>query len=522
MKIVTTAQMRELDRQAIASGVPGLSLMERAGEGVANFIESLLPFHSDEGQAAKRRIAFLCGRGNNGGDGFVAARLLRQRRRDLDLSVYLAASPAEVRGDAKANLKRLQKAGCQVVHLPAVSKDWLAGEGTLIVDALLGTGVSGEVSGSLGELIDAINSAGRPVLSVDIPSGLDADSGRPCGRAVRATWTLTMGLPKIGLLLSPGLDYAGRVEVIDIGLPGNLVEASPSVAEMTDDALARSLLPRRARGAHKGDAGRVLVIAGSPGLTGAAALCSEAALRAGAGLVTLALPLSLNDLMEVKLTEVMTCPLPETGQRTLALAALPALEEMAAACDAVALGPGLSRQSETQQFVRRLVPRIGKPAVIDADGLNALAEDASPLESDHAPLLLTPHPGELARFFKIGGAEIQTDRLGRAQAAADRFHSTVLLKGACSVIIAPGERVHINPTGNPGMATGGTGDVLTGVAAALLAQGLSPFDCARLAAYLHGLAGDLAAEQMGELGMIAGDVLRWLPHALCALQDSLA
>jgi NAD(P)H-hydrate epimerase len=511
LKVVTAAQMRELDRRAIASGLPALALMEKAGEGVARFVEALAG-------RGLRRVAFLCGKGNNGGDGFVAARLLRQRDPGLDLRVHLAASPAEVEGEARTNLERVQEAGCEVDHSHPPDQARLTAEADLIVDALLGTGLSGEVSGPLAELIDLVNRARRPVLSVDVPSGLDADTGHPCGRAVRADWTLTLGLPKLGLLLPPGIDHAGQVEVVDIGLPPALVAASASVAEMTDEALARSLLPRRARGAHKGEAGRVLVIAGSPGLTGAAALCAQGALRAGAGLVTLAIPASLNDLMEVKLTEVMTRPLPETAERTLGLAALPALEELAAGSDAIAIGPGLSRSPETQQLVRRLSSRLRRPAVMDADALNALAEDPRPLESEHAPFLLTPHPGELARFFGATPADIQADRIGRAEAAAARFGSVVLLKGACSVIAAVGERVHINPTGNPGMASGGAGDVLTGIAAALLAQGLSAFDAARLGAYLHGLAGDLAAGESGEIGMIAGDLLPALPRAIRALR----
>jgi len=514
VKIVTAQQMRELDRRAIHErGLAGLTLMENAGRAVAAAARRML------GPCSDRTIVVLCGPGNNGGDGFVAARHLAAD--GLNVQVYLAGSADEVAGDARENLHRLAEAGLSATEVddPARLAKPLCQAG-LVIDALLGTGLSGKVRGLPGQLIEALNDARRPVLAVDVPSGLDADSGEPLGLAVRARETVTMGLPKIGLFLYPGMDYAGRVTVADIGLPGDLVAESASVGDLVDPQWVRMLLPERPRSAHKGDFGRVLVIAGSVGMTGAAALCAEAALRVGAGLVTVGCPASLNDILEVKLTEAMTFPLPETYLRTLDTRALALILELAEEADVLAIGPGLSRQPETAVLVRRLVARVEKPIVVDADGLNALAETPFLLESDHAPAVLTPHPGELARLMDASIGEVQARRTEFAERAAARFQSVVILKGACSVIAEPGRPLAISPTGNPGLATGGTGDVLTGMVAGLIAQGLLPFEAGAAAAYLHGLAGDLVADRVGEPYLLAGDVLSAIPESVRSLGRS--
>jgi hydroxyethylthiazole kinase-like uncharacterized protein yjeF len=508
VKIVTAEQMRELDRRAIQDrGIPGLALMENAGRAVAEAAVRMTR------ASPGRPIVVLCGRGSNGGDGLVAARHLAQMGRTPQ--VLLAAAPDEITGDAAANLSRLSEVGLSPT---AVSEPGVVGRACsragLVVDALLGTGLAGEVRGLPRQLIEALSNTHLPVLAVDVPSGLDADSGRPLGAAVQARETVTMGLPKIGLYLYPGCDYAGRVSVADIGLPADLLDESPAVAELTVPTWVRFLLPRRRTAAHKGDFGRVLVIAGSAGMTGAACLSAEAALRVGAGLVTVGCPASINDILEVKLTEVITFPLPETYERTLDTRALALILDLAEQTDVLAIGPGLSRQPDTAVLLRRLVARAEKPMVIDADGLNALADTAALLEGDHAPTVLTPHPGEMARLMEVTAEEVQANRLHFAEAATNRFQSVIILKGACTLIAEQGRPLMVNPTGNPGMASGGTGDVLTGMVAGLMAQGLLPFEAAAAAAYLHGLAGDLAAQQVGEASLLAGDVLRALPEAL--------
>jgi len=515
MKIVTAAQMRELDRRAVAAGVPSLTLMERAGEGLLAIAADMLE------TTAGRRVVVVAGKGNNGGDGCVVARLLAQA--GARVQVFLAGEPGEVSGDARANLDRLAEVGVDArpVKQGAEVAPALA-TADLIVDALLGTGAAGELHGLIAELVTAINAAGRPVLAADVPTGLDADSGQVANTAVEATCTGAMGLPKIGLLLYPGVNYTGRLRVVDVGLPPKVVESAEPAAEMLDGSLVRSWLPRRSRGAHKGDFGRVLVIAGSVGFTGAAALCADAALRAGAGLVTLGAPESLNDILEVKLTEVMTHPLPETPARALSGAALEPILELAERSDAVAIGPGLSRHPATAELVRTLVTRLPRPMVVDADGLNALAEDTAALEGRHAPIILTPHPGEMGRLLGLTPGEVQRDRLTAAATAAERFHAVVVLKGAGTVVARAGELPRINPTGNPGMASGGTGDVLTGLVAGLLGQGLDPYEAAGAAVYLHGLAGDLAAAELGEACLIAGDLLGWLPEAFREVIEGVA
>jgi hydroxyethylthiazole kinase-like uncharacterized protein yjeF len=504
MKILTAAQMQELDRRAIASGIPGADLMERAGIAVAEAAARL----SEQGP-----IVVVCGRGNNGGDGFVAARHLTQMGRKA--RVLLAARRDDVAGDARANLLRLAEVGIEVAEVTDATLIAAAcREASLIVDALFGTGLCGEVRGLAAELIRAMNDSGRPVLSVDIPSGLDSDTGAVLGEAVRAAETVTMGLPKLGLYLYPGQDYAGEIAVADLGFPPDLVAASPCAAELTEPDWVGGLIPSRARSAHKGEFGRVLIIAGSVGMTGAACLAAEAALRMGSGLVYVGCPASLNDILEVKLTEAITIPLPETPERTLHPDALGRILELAETMDAVAIGPGLSLHPETAQLIRQLVRKCPKPFALDADGLNAFAGDTAVLEGAPAPAVLTPHPAELARLLEISTEQVQNGRAESAKKAAQTLRGVLVLKGANSLICEPNRGLRVNPTGNPGLATGGTGDVLTGIIASLIGQGLTPYDAAAAGAYLHGLAGDIAADRLGRVSLIAGDLLETLPDAV--------
>lgn len=514
MKIATAAQMKEFDRRASDDfGVPGIVLMENAGREVFEAAREAL------GDPRGKRVTVVAGRGNNGGDGFVAARRLIEA--GALVSVYLLGRPDEVRGDAKANLDILLDSG---VPIPIVSAAEELSSSLcccdLIVDAIFGTGLSGEVAGLASEVIRAVNASGIPVISVDVPSGLDADSGSVLGDCVRADRTVTFALPKIGLVTYPGAACVGRLIVADIGIPKCLYEEVG--VELVEERMVADKLPTRPPDAHKGTFGHATIIAGSLGLTGAAALASEAALRVGAGLATLGCPAGLWNVMATKLTEVMTRGLPDKGNLSISSEAVAQALELVERGDSVILGCGLGTHPETVEFVRRFLRSASKPMVIDADGLNALAQSTGVLDGDHCELVLTPHPGEMARLLGTGTEAVQSNRMDVAKEAASRFRSVVVLKGARTVIADPSGRVFVNPTGGPGLATGGTGDVLAGAIGGLLAQGLSTLDAAICGAFVHGRAGDIAEERLGSAGMVAGDVLRTLPHALKGLLRAAA
>jgi NAD(P)H-hydrate epimerase len=366
-----------------------------------------------------------------------------------------------------------------------------------------------------------MNRTGHPIIAVDVPSGLQTDTGEALGQTVRADLTVTFGLPKLGLYLNEGIDHAGEVRIADIGIPRDYAQAVDSpLSLLTPGEIAR-LLPVRRPSAHKGTFGHVGIIAGSPGKTGAAAMAAKAALRTGAGLVTVATPRGVNDVLEGKLLEAMTYPVPDTTDQTFSLKALDLLSSFVAARTAVAIGPGISTQPETVELVHRLLAQIERPCVLDADALNAIANRLESLVRCRTPPILTPHPGEMARLVKAeGGQAVNRDRIAVASSFAAAHRSIVVLKGARTLLADPEGRLAICPTGNPGLATGGTGDVLTGMIVALLAQGLSPWDAACSATYLHGLAGDLAAHSRGQAGMIAGDVIDQIPYAIGQLSHS--
>ena len=461
------------------------------------------------------------GRGNNGGDGLVVARHLANR--GYNVKTYVMAEPGKFTGDALTNLQIAQNMLLPLEFVLSeeqleVHKEQIAAS-DLLVDAIFGTGLRGAVRGFAGSVIDFLNSTGLPVVAIDLPSGLEASTGKVEGPCIRAAMTVTMALPKRGLVLYPGADFVGELRVVDISVPPGLVKSQNIPVNLLEASEAAQLLPARPRDAHKGTFGRVLMLAGSVGFTGAAAMTSEAALRVGAGLVTLGIPRSLNDIMEVKLTEVMTRPLPETESLTLASEARDEIMGLLNDADVVALGPGLSRVPETVSLVQSLCKEIRIPKVIDADGLNALAEDRDVLTELGPGTILTPHPGEMARLMGCSVADVQSDRIGVAQNFAKERGVVLVLKGAPTVIADPQGTVYLNTTGNPGLASGGTGDVLTGAIAGFLAQGLDLADAAILGVYVHGLAGDMAAMTQGEVGMLAGDVLHHLPSAIQQLND---
>jgi NAD(P)H-hydrate epimerase len=514
MKIVTATQMQALDRRTITEArVPSLTLMERAGSGTADFIEKHF------GPLAGKPITIVCGKGNNGGDGLVVARLLRQRR--ALVTVVLLAPPPELSRDAKVMYRRWLRVGGTSASKSFKSSDdarVLFRNSALILDALLGTGLSTPITGAYRQAIRLMNEAARPIVAVDMPSGIHADDGALLGEAVRATATVTFGLPKLGLYMGAGIDHAGLIHVVDIGIPAVYVNEIENRTQLITKDMVKAALPRRSASSHKGTYGHAGILAGSTGKTGAAALAAKAALRTGAGLVTVGVPASVNDVLEAKLLEAMTLPLPDTTVGTLGRSAFDRILAFIQARTAVAIGPGLSTHPETVELVQSLMKHLDRPAVLDADGLNALAGRASLLTECKTPPILTPHPGEMARL-EVGATSqsVNADRLGTTRRFARERGVFVVLKGARTVVGRPDGLLMICPTGNPGMATAGTGDVLTGMLVGLLAQGVPSWEAACAAVYLHGAAGDLAAARLGMAGMIAGDLIEQIPYAIEAV-----
>jgi NAD(P)H-hydrate epimerase len=535
MKVVTASQMRRIDQQTIEDiGIPGMVLMEHAGSAIVRTIQSQFP--------NCRRIGIVVGKGNNGGDGLVIARQLSHVGQSVQ--IFLVSPPDRFTGDALTNLQIVQNLQLPIEHIfSETALEAMEGKIAvcdLIVDAIFGTGLRGGVRGDIATVIERINAIQRPVIAIDLPSGLAADTGQAEGACIHADYTVTIGLPKRGLLLYPGAELTGQLEVADIGFPERVINAQnirvnwtqPIGKTRASHAEVSEWIPPRPRHSHKGTYGRVFMVAGSTGMTGAAALGCEAALRVGAGLVTLGIPKSLNPILEVKLSEVMTLPLPETAEGSLAFAAKSQILEFVERTSSIlAVGPGLSQGPETVELIHSLIRENRTPVVIDADGLNALSQGEMTVESPRAtvkallssltaPAVLTPHPGEMARLIGSRPRELEQDRIGIAQQFAQEQDITLVLKGAPTVIAGADGEVWLNSTGNPGMATAGMGDVLTGVIAGLIAQGVSSFNAAVLGVYLHGLAGDIVAQSLGMHGLMAGDVLNAIPKAIQACRDS--
>jgi len=514
IRLATAAEMRRADRRVSEElGVPSLLLMENAGRGAVDAIERVL------GPVRGRRVAIVCGKGSNGGDGFVVARHLAGRGGSVE--TWLIGRASDVGGDAATNLAVLRRAALPLVEVtdaPGVEELRRGlSRADLLVDALLGTGTRGPVAGLVAAAITAVNDAQRPVCALDLPSGLDADRGNLLGPAIRARLTVTFGLPKIGLFLSAGRGHAGQVELVDLGVPRGWLEEGLRVGLVEPDDV-RAVLPARPPDAHKGRYGHLLVVAGSVGKTGAAVLACLGALRSGTGLVTCALPATHQPVVAAHLAEAMTEPLPETAAQTLSAKALHRVLELEERMDALAVGPGVGLEAETQAIMRELIQGAERPMVVDADALTALVGHLSLVRQARGPRLLTPHPGEAARLLEKSVADVQADRVESARRLAGETGAFVALKGAGTLVASPDGELTLNPTGNPGMATGGTGDVLTGIAGGLLAQGLGPNAALRAAVYLHGLAGDLAASERGEAGLLAGDVADTLPEAFKRLR----
>ena len=512
MKVATAEQMQELDRKAIETyRIPGIVLMENAGRGAAEVISNAFP------DIQNKRIAIIAGKGNNGGDGFVIARHLLNH--GISVKIFLLTDPNALRGDSEINYHIFSRMKGEVIPVPS-SKDYQKLKKDLerfdlFVDGIFGTGLDAEVRGYYREVIDHLNTLQKPIVAIDIPSGLDANTGKPLGTAIRASLTVTFGLPKVGHLIAPGSDYVGDLKVIDISIPKRLVEEEKIQTHLLENEEIRRWLsaPRRPD-THKGDYGHLLVIAGSVGKTGAAAMASEAALRMGAGLVTLAIPKSLNAIMAVKLTEVMTEPLPETPKQTLSLRAFNSILRLCENKKAVIIGPGIGTFKETQSLVLKLIKTLNLPIVLDADGLTALATQPKILPTGNHSLILTPHPGEMARLIQSTVKDVQEDRIGICRNFSQSRQVHLILKGHRTLITTPKGEVFINPTGNPGMASGGTGDVLTGMIGGLISQGFEILPSLQIAVYLHGLAGDKVISEKGEKSLVATDIIQKIPALL--------
>jgi NAD(P)H-hydrate epimerase len=504
--------MQDLDRRTIQEyGIPGIDLMEHAGKGAAELLVRFFP------EVRTGWVAVLAGQGNNGGDGFVIARHLMNW--GIKTKVYSLSSRDNFRGDALTNLQSWLNMGGELFEILSKGNFTRAKKelttACLIVDAIFGTGLHSEVKGLFKDIISFINSLPQPVMAVDIPSGLDATTGKVLGAAIRANVTTTFGLAKIGQMVEPGIQYVGRLEVVDIGIPRIFIEESDIKTHLIEpEDLNLSFLDPRPAQSHKGDYGHLFVLAGSPGKTGAAAMVCYGALRTGAGLVTLGISASLNPILEAKLTEAMTEPLPDAGSGYLSSDASQQIRRLLKGKTALALGPGISTQPQVQEILLELIPSVSVPLVIDADGITALASQLEILKECKSSVVLTPHPGEMARLVGTTTQKVQDDRIGVAKDFATTYNCIVVLKGNKTIVSTPVGEVYINPTGNPGMASGGTGDVLTGMIGGLLAQGLSPLEAATWGVYLHGLAGDLAVQTVGEISLIAGDIIDYIPDAL--------
>jgi NAD(P)H-hydrate epimerase len=506
--------MREADRRTIEDvGIPSLVLMENAGRQVVAAMES---FFQD---LAERRVAVISGKGNNGGDGFVVARTLQQR--GIEVSVFLVGHVAEVKGDARINLEILGRLGITVVEIGDEGQWELhfseISDHDLIVDALFGTGLKSALSGVYETIIADINAADIPVVSIDVPSGMSADTHHLIGDCVDATITVTLGAPKLPLILPPAEEKSGEVVIADIGIPAGIIEAleGPRVELLTREQI-RTLISPRAADVHKGDFGRLLLVAGSRGKSGAAVLAALGALRSGSGLVTVATPRSVAPIIASHTPEYMTEWLDETVDGTVHFAA--AEHVLGLDADAMVVGPGLGRGEAVSTFVRELLDTSETPLVFDADALNAFADEPAALVGrDGRDVIITPHPGEMSRLVGCPIDDVQADRVGIARDFATAHKVYVVLKGYRTIIATPDGKIFVNPTGSPGMASGGTGDVLSGMIGAWLGQLLDAEAACRLAVYLHGAAGELADADQGEVSMTASDLANHISDAVLEL-----
>jgi hydroxyethylthiazole kinase-like uncharacterized protein yjeF len=517
MKLVTPSQMRDIDAFAINElGIPGIVLMENAALKVFEQAADMLGGLND---LCGKNVLLLAGKGNNGGDAFAVARHLHCK--GAGVLVYLLSPRESVTGDARTNLDILDNLDINVVDFSdddnnksyIVLKSGML-RADLIIDGIFGTGFKGEMEGTAEKVVRILNTVETPILSIDIPSGLDGYTGKVTGSCVRADRTVTLCLPKKGLILNQGPEYSGELTVADIGIPDKAISHYKINIDLTEEKHIKTFLPKRNQDSHKGDYGRVMIISGSTGMTGSGCLASKAALRVGAGLVYIGAPKSLGYYYSSHTIEPIVLALEDQGRGYLSDECIDLMLEEASKMDALAVGPGLSTKPGIFEIISALLKNCKVPLVLDADALNAIAHNTDILQEKASEIIITPHPGEMARLTKQTIAEIQENRIESARSFSQKWGVITVLKGSNTVVAMPDGYVSVNTTGNPGMSTAGSGDVLTGVIAGLLGQGLCPREAAIAGVYLHGMAGDMAAERLGQHGMIAGDITEQLPFAI--------
>lgn len=516
MQLVTAQQMQEMDKQTIENfGIPGLVLMENAGRGAVKLLIEQF------GSLENKKIAVLAGRGNNGGDGFVMARYLMEK--GIYVNCFLLSQKTNVKGDAKVNLDLAEKLYAQhsngrIIEIPdaEVFKTRRAAmlHHDLFIDAVLGTGLNSDVRGFYKDAIELMNASGKPIFAVDIPSGLHSDTGKPLGTATRAGATATFAFAKIGHLLYPGNTYTGKLGIVDIGIPAYIAQEKNLTVTLVEKDEIKALFPPRKFNSHKGTYGHLAVLAGSPGKTGAAVLCANAAARSGVGLVTLGVAKGIHKRIESRVAEAMTAPLEDNGSNFLTRTSLDDIIALASGKQAIAIGPGIGTHKDTARLVKLVIQQSDIPMVLDADALNCIADEPDILKKKKAPIILTPHPGEMARLTGMLTSDIQAGRLKVACDFAVSHDVTLVLKGAQTIIASPSGHCAVNATGNPGMASGGMGDVLTGMIAGFLAQGFSAGDAAKAGVYIHGLCADRLARETGAFGYLASDIINDIPKAI--------
>jgi NAD(P)H-hydrate epimerase len=511
MILVTPDEMKRIDKTAIEEfGIPGIVLMENAALGVVREICEIL------GDISGKHLVVLAGKGNNGGDAFAVARHLFNM--GAHVSVYVLTRFADINADAKTNLDILFKMGMEVKE---VTKDEHIDEikdrlrfTHIVVDGLLGTGLMGEVKGVMAGIIDAVNDSCVPVVAVDIPSGVNGETGKVSTACIKATSTVTFAFPKLGQLVHPGCEYVGKLEIVDIGIPRAAVQSFEVENHFIDSAFVSQLMPKRYSNSDKGNYGKILVVAGSRGMTGAACLTGGAALRTGSGLVYMTAPLSILSIYAGNLLEALTIPLEDENKGYITKESVSEILSHLEDVDVAAVGPGLSVGGETKDAVFSIIKSSKVPIVLDADGINLLAKDLSVLRNLRTQMVITPHPGEMARLLGISVKEVQSDRINIARSFSKEWGVITVLKGSRTIIASPEGEIYINATGNAGMATGGSGDVLTGIIASLIGQGVKPLDAAVAGVYIHGLCGDNVAQRNGEHGLIAGDLVQEIPNVM--------
>ena len=511
MKACFAEQMRKIDADAVQKGgIPSIVLMENAAIAC---VEELKKGFSD---LKNKRIGIFCGKGNNGGDGFAIARHLHNL--GAEVSVFLVCG-TEFFGDAKINYDIIVKTDINIeVVTDTDNLKYIIQSFDIVVDAIYGTGIHGTIQGIAGSVIEEINANAKYVMSVDIPSGINADSGEICGTCIKADKTVTFAAYKVGMLMFPGADYVGDVVVCDISIPQHIIDESDMAANITDLQFVKSVLPKRRNNSHKSDYGKLLIIAGSKGMTGAAYMAATAAVRSGCGLVTVGICESLNGIMEAKTTEVMTMPLPDVNGH-LSERAAEKIVSVLKNYDAVLIGPGLGRSTDIFAVVRSVLVNSKVPVIVDADAINVLSQDMDILSNCSCGLIFTPHAMEMSRLSRLDLGYIESNRLTVSKEFSEEFGATLILKGHHTIVTASDLTQYINITGNSGLAKGGSGDVLAGIVSAFAAQGVEEAASAAAGVYIHGLSADIAAKSKSISSILATDIIECIPDVLKRILD---